>query len=1011
MGGRRRQVGIKVNADVRDFNAGMASASKSVRAFVLELGAASNTLFSRANLMQAGIAGAAVATVAALKATVGAAADFEVRMRNVNSIVRASDAEFAAMSKTVLDLASRFPQSAEQVADGLYEIASAGFSGSDATTILEASLRAASAGMTDTNTAATAIVSILRAYGLEASNAAEVSDVLFQTVNLGIVTFEELAQQLGDVVGIAAAAGIEIADVGAAFSAITLAGIQPAEASTSLNRVIQSLIQPSEALVTVFGSMGKSSQDVLETLGQPGGLNEIMEDLREVTGGNVATLLALFPEIRAARGAFALMSAAGENYRRTQEQIGDEQKRAQATQRAFSEQMRATGNRLRVAASDAKAMGIELGNSLLPAVNGVAAGLGGLTDVLRVTIEFLVDNNEVLIVFGAVLAARAIPALATLALNLLATTGLWIAHAAGVRAGSTAYVGLGVSIGAAALQLGAIGLIVGGGLLLKGLNDAKAAADGYVESLKEGLDLATDEGWRDFNDRLREQIELRLQQEQMESQSGPGDFFRTLFDPNFRTRRAELDAMSEAMEQGSIAALNEAHNIDAIAVATGTRGSGTGTAARLAEFAKAAGADLSRELNGSASERQKVIDYMNSLAAETGITIDQLTALGPAMIEQMQKAAEAAEDAGEAFTGVFGLFAGFELPDAEEAAQQAVDAAGRVADAESRLADARERLADESAFINPDAEQQRKIADARRDVADAERELAEARREAEDARRVAEDPEAAITEHAREQVAQAEQFIKDIEALASRGLDPQFLLRAMGDPEQFAPILRSLVEDVDGSLIETVNRTEEHMRELRERFEAEFGLIASAVQGHMDKLPDIVLDGLKAALTSPLSDVRFMANQIGAEILLGVKEGMGADVERSPDAYGPGIEGGGSIKGNRRAYGSIDAHIANTPTILYGERSTGGEAFIPLGAAHRGRSTMLLAEVSRMFGYGLIPMAAGGILGRSLAPSSVSNVSSTTHNWKFGDIRADSLNDIMRQADRKTRLAALGSGV
>ena len=47
---------------------------------------------------------------------------------------------------------------------------------------------------------------------------------------------------------------------------------------------------------------------------------------------------------------------------------------------------------------------------------------------------------------------------------------------------------------------------------------------------------------------------------------------------------------------------------------------------------------------------------------------------------------------------------------------------------------------------------------------------------------------------------------------------------------------------------------------------------------------------------------------------------------------------------------------------MFGEPETGGEAYIPLGAQKRARSTELLHDVAGRFGYGLIPMAAGGVL-------------------------------------------------
>ncbi|WP_125777196.1 hypothetical protein [Antribacter gilvus] len=47
---------------------------------------------------------------------------------------------------------------------------------------------------------------------------------------------------------------------------------------------------------------------------------------------------------------------------------------------------------------------------------------------------------------------------------------------------------------------------------------------------------------------------------------------------------------------------------------------------------------------------------------------------------------------------------------------------------------------------------------------------------------------------------------------------------------------------------------------------------------------------------------------------------------------------------------------------VWAEPETGGEAYIPLAQSKRGRSTSILAAVAERFGFGLTPMASGGIL-------------------------------------------------
>jgi TP901 family phage tail tape measure protein len=72
-----------------------------------------------------------------------------------------------------------------------------------------------------------------------------------------------------------------------------------------------------------------------------------------------------------------------------------------------------------------------------------------------------------------------------------------------------------------------------------------------------------------------------------------------------------------------------------------------------------------------------------------------------------------------------------------------------------------------------------------------------------------------------------------------------------------------------------------------------------------------------------------------------------------------GIDFGGSV--DARA----DAHIvpAGANAVLYGEPSTGGEAFIPLGANMAGTAVPILRRAAATMGFELVEMAGGGILG------------------------------------------------
>lgn len=363
-----RTIGVAIRGDATSLTSALARGTRDVRAFETQTTASAGRLSGAWKL---GLAATTIAVLVLVKTLTGAgmaAAGFESRMRNVNTLIRESDAGLASISKSVLDLSTKLPTGANDLAEGLYQVASSGFAGAEGLTVLEASGRAASAGISSTENAVTAITAVLNAYGLSASSANDVSDVLFQTVNLGVVEFDQLTGVIGDVVGMAAAAKVPIQDVGAAIATMTLSGLSANESGTSLNRLLTQLIQPSEALAATYHQLGyESGAMALETKGLFG----VMEDLRKATGGSVEAYLRLFPEIRGARGAFNLAADEGRTYARVQEQVANQSVTLGATQRALDEQLRAASNQWRVFTNTLTAGAIELGGQVLPAFTAV----------------------------------------------------------------------------------------------------------------------------------------------------------------------------------------------------------------------------------------------------------------------------------------------------------------------------------------------------------------------------------------------------------------------------------------------------------------------------------------------------------------------------------------------------------------------------------------------------------------------------------------------------------------
>lgn len=332
------------------------------------------------------------------------ALDFDRNMRNVNSIAQLPQRQFEQLKQSVLDLAGPTAQAPNTLAEGLYDLVSSGFDAHDALRVLQKSALAATAGLTTTEVATKAVAAVLNAYHLPARRAGQVSDQLFETVNRGVLTFEELASQIGDVLPFAAQLGVGLDQIGAAVSTMTKAGISAPETMTRIKNVLVTLLKPGKELSKVFEGLGTTGEELVRKQGLQGALETILGQ----TDGSKQAVAELFPNIRALGGVLALTGinakSAGKDLAAFAETTG-------ATQRALSQQEKSFGLQLQRAWASLQAVLIEIGAEVLPLVIPPFLHLVGMA---RDAIKWFSDLPEPIKRMGgelAVLAALAGPLL------------------------------------------------------------------------------------------------------------------------------------------------------------------------------------------------------------------------------------------------------------------------------------------------------------------------------------------------------------------------------------------------------------------------------------------------------------------------------------------------------------------------------------------------------------------------------------------------------------------------
>lgn len=178
---------------------------------------------------------------------------------------------FAEFGDAALELSRTFPDNAATIANAVADAVGSGIVTTDkagkisieqAKGFATQASSLALAGATDIGKATSGLASVMNSYGDSldkygdtTKKAAFVSDVLFNTYNLGVTTVSDLASNLSNVTGLAATAGVGIDQVGAAIATMTKQGKQTGVATTQVRGLIQELLAGKDKLAPVLADL------------------------------------------------------------------------------------------------------------------------------------------------------------------------------------------------------------------------------------------------------------------------------------------------------------------------------------------------------------------------------------------------------------------------------------------------------------------------------------------------------------------------------------------------------------------------------------------------------------------------------------------------------------------------------------------------------------------------------------------------------------------------------------
>ena len=349
-----KNISVFLTLNTKQFQSQISKTTKSMRAFGTSMQSIGSSITRNFSVPFALLGGYAAKT----------AMDFDKSMTKIRTLVGISGTEVSKFSEEVRNLSKETGVSADELAQALFDITSAGLRGEDALSTLEMSAKASAIGLGETKAVAGALSGVMNAYADTNLSAAEATDILLATVREGKLEAESLAPVLGRVTPLAATLGVEFEEVGASLATFTKLGVSAEEAATGLRGIFSAILKPTSQAELALKSYGTSIDDVKKMMGERG-LMLTLKHLMETFGDNDQALTSMFGNVRALTAVLGTAGTQAETYEQVLASLTDSQG---ALNESFEVVENTASFKLNKALQELKDAMIELGQALIPVI-------------------------------------------------------------------------------------------------------------------------------------------------------------------------------------------------------------------------------------------------------------------------------------------------------------------------------------------------------------------------------------------------------------------------------------------------------------------------------------------------------------------------------------------------------------------------------------------------------------------------------------------------------------------
>ena len=217
----------------------------------------------------------------AMTSMISSFTEFEFTMAKVRAVSGATNDEFEQLQSSAAELGRTTFFTASQVAELQLNFSKLGFTTQEILDAQEATINLSVATGSDLARAATVAGSAIRGFGLDASEATRVVDVMAVAFTSSALDIEKFQTSMTKVAPIAAAAGFSIEETTAIMSKLSDTGIEASIAGTSLRNIFLKLQDPTSKLSRRFGNTVPNLEELLKGLRD---MAEAGDDFQDILG-------------------------------------------------------------------------------------------------------------------------------------------------------------------------------------------------------------------------------------------------------------------------------------------------------------------------------------------------------------------------------------------------------------------------------------------------------------------------------------------------------------------------------------------------------------------------------------------------------------------------------------------------------------------------------------------------------------------------------------------------------